>query len=91
MKRCKLLIILNFILRQNCFAKIIEKVTYQFSKDPIDIVILCHKKDVRTLDLVIIVSFLFMFGILFYVFNLTKQTQIKVEKLVREIALKKKK
>ena len=53
MKRCKLLIILNFILIQNCFAKIIEKVTYQFSKDPIDIVILCHKKDVRTLDLVI--------------------------------------
>lgn len=43
----------------------------------------------RTLDFLIIIGFLLIFGVLFYVFMITKRTQNKVEKLVRNIALEK--
>jgi hypothetical protein len=42
----------------------------------------------RTLDFLIIVSIMGMFGILFYVFLITKKTQNKLERLVREMAIK---
>ncbi|MFT4303347.1 MAG: DUF2304 domain-containing protein [Candidatus Woesearchaeota archaeon] len=45
----------------------------------------------RTLDFLIIISFMFLFGIVFYIFIITKKTKNKVEKLVRNIALDKSK
>jgi hypothetical protein len=44
----------------------------------------------RTLDFFIILGFLVMFAIVFYIFMLTKQTKNKIEKLVRNIAIKEK-
>ena len=41
----------------------------------------------RTLDFFIIVGFLIMFGIIYYIFTLTKRTENKIEGLVRDIAL----
>lgn len=43
----------------------------------------------RILDFFIIMAFLVMFGVIFYIFILTKRTSNKMEKLVRAIALKK--
>lgn len=45
----------------------------------------------RTLDFFIIIAFLAIFGIVFYIFIVTKKTQNKVEALVRNLALKEKK
>jgi hypothetical protein len=45
----------------------------------------------RTLDFFIITAFLMMFGIIYYIFINTKRTVNKVEKLVRNLALKKNK
>jgi len=42
----------------------------------------------RTLDFIIIMSFLLMFGIIFYMFSLTRKTNLKVEELVRKLAVK---
>jgi len=42
----------------------------------------------RTLDFIIIMAFLIMFGIIFYIFILTKRTENRLEKLVRNLALK---
>lgn len=46
-------------------------------------------KMARILDFFIIIAFLIIFGILFYMFVITKRTQNRVEKLVRNIALEK--
>jgi hypothetical protein len=45
----------------------------------------------RTLDFLIIIGFMIMFGVVFYIFITTKKTQNKVEDLVRNIALRNKK
>ena len=41
----------------------------------------------RTVDFFVIAGFLFFSLIIFYLYNITKQTQQKVEKLVRKIAI----
>jgi len=45
----------------------------------------------RSLDFLIIAGFMFLIGISFYNYTLMRKTQNKVEKLVRKIALEKKK
>ncbi|MCB9358465.1 DUF2304 domain-containing protein [Candidatus Woesearchaeota archaeon] len=42
----------------------------------------------RTLDFLIIISFMVLFGIVFYIFTTTKKTRNKVENLVRNLAIK---
>ena len=44
----------------------------------------------RRLDFFIIIGFMFMIGIVFHNYTVTRKTQNKVEKLVRKIALDKK-
>lgn len=41
----------------------------------------------RTLDVFIILGFLFLIGITFYMYTMTKVNQNKLEKVVREVAL----
>lgn len=43
----------------------------------------------RSLDLLVIVGFLFVILIGFYTYTITRKTQYKVEELVRKIAIKK--
>ena len=44
----------------------------------------------RRLDFFIIVGFMFLTGIIFHIYTITKRTQNKVEKLVRAFATRKK-
>ena len=44
----------------------------------------------RTFDLLVIIGFLFLTGLFFYVYAKTKRTEKKLEKVVREIAMKRK-
>lgn len=41
----------------------------------------------RTLDFIIVISFIGMFGILYYMYLVVKNTERRVEKLVRNIAI----
>jgi hypothetical protein len=42
----------------------------------------------RTLDFFIIVAFLFLTGIAFYIYTITKKNQNKIEQIVRSLAFK---
>jgi len=44
----------------------------------------------RTLDFLVIGGFLFLIGALFYTYSIVRQTQKKVEEIVRKIAIEKK-
>jgi len=44
---------------------------------------------VRVMDLLTVVGFMFVVGIVFYNFSITKKTEKKVEELVRQLAMKK--
>jgi hypothetical protein len=44
----------------------------------------------RTLDFLIIIAFLVIFGVMYYLFIITKKTQNKFESLVRNLALSRK-
>jgi len=45
---------------------------------------------VRTLDFLIIVGFLFLIFVSFYTYTIVRKNQKKIEKIVRQLALKKK-
>ena len=42
----------------------------------------------RTLDLFIIVAFIFLTGILFYIYSITRKNQNMIEQIVRDVAFK---
>jgi hypothetical protein len=44
---------------------------------------------VRVMDLLMVVGFMFLVGVAFYTFSITKKTEKKVEDLVRQLAVKK--
>ena len=44
---------------------------------------------VRVMDLLTVVGFMFLVGVVFYNFSITKKTEKKVEELVRHLAMKK--
>lgn len=46
---------------------------------------------VRVMDFLMVVGFMFLVGVAFYTFSITKKTEKKVEDLVRELAIGKKK
>ena len=48
-------------------------------------------KFARTLDLLIVVSFIFVIGSIFYTYTIVRKNQKKIEELVRKIAFEKKK
>jgi len=43
----------------------------------------------RTMDFFIIIGFMFLIGIMFYIYTITRKNQKKIDKIVRDIALKK--
>lgn len=45
----------------------------------------------RTLDMLIIIGFMFLIGVSFYVYSVTRKNENRIEQLVRELAIKKEK